>query len=183
METLKEEISQWLTYIPENGDLIWRKQENPLGKPYLKRFNSIYAGKKAGWVDNDSRSDYSRIRVNFKNKTYGAHNLGWLLYYGYMPSETGKVIDHIDGDSTNNSIENLRLVTQEINSKNKRRSSNNTSGYPGVHWHKTKEKWVVRITDNKRRREVGSFNNLDEAILYRKSLEQDFGYHENHGRD
>jgi hypothetical protein len=44
----------------------------------------------------------------------------------------GLVVDHIDRDSSNNLIDNLRLVTGEVNARNSRMSVNNTSGITGV---------------------------------------------------
>lgn len=42
--------------------------------------------------------------------------LVWIYHHGSIP--TGYVLDHIDGDSTNDRIENLRAVTQAVNLQN-----------------------------------------------------------------
>ncbi|MGZ8888066.1 MAG: HNH endonuclease [Halobacteriota archaeon] len=44
----------------------------------------------------------------------------------------GYDIDHIDWDYTNNTIENLRCVTHEVNLRNRPMQQNNTSGVTGV---------------------------------------------------
>lgn len=44
----------------------------------------------------------------------------------------GHVIDHIDGDVSNNKISNLRVVLQSQNNRNKGKQSNNTTGVTGV---------------------------------------------------
>jgi len=50
-------------------------------------------------------------------------------------------------------------------------NKNNTSGYPGVHLHNRKRKWMAYLTINGKRRYLGSFRNLDDAIRCRKEAE------------
>lgn len=66
--------------------------------------------------------------------------------FGYFARETGssKVLDHIDGNKTNNTLENLRDVTVRQNNFNKR-------GTKGFHWSAKWGKWVAAI-----RTEIGS---------------------------
>lgn len=45
----------------------------------------------------------------------------------------GKVVDHKDGNVLNNQKSNLRIVTTAQNNLNKRKGSNNRSGYIGVY--------------------------------------------------
>jgi hypothetical protein len=44
------------------------------------------------------------------------------------------VVDHIDKDSTNNVVSNLRVVTQEKNTRNSGKRSSNKTGKPGVYF-------------------------------------------------
>jgi len=69
-------------------------------------------------------------RVKFNNKSVSVHRLIWVLFNGPIPDNM--VIDHIDGDSTNNSIENLRCITKKLNCMNKKMSKANSSGSTGV---------------------------------------------------
>ena len=72
------------------------------------------------------------VKVNNTNRK--AHRIVWFLMHNDDP--IGFVIDHIDGNSLNNKIENLRKVTQECNSKNtKVLNKNNLTGYKGVSLH------------------------------------------------
>ena len=58
-----------------------------------------------------------------------AHHLVMLYEYGIS---TKKIVDHIDGDPSNNKRENLRLVSHQENMKNKAINKNNKTGINGV---------------------------------------------------
>lgn len=79
----------------------------------------------------------NRYKVKYKQKAYMVHRIIYELHFG--PLEKGKVIDHIDGNSSNNLISNLRLVTQKVNSRNSKISSNNKTGIMGVSHTKQKD--------------------------------------------
>ena len=54
-------------------------------------------------------------------------------------------VDHIDQDSTNNCITNLRLATRSQNASNMKLKSSNTTGFKGVSWHKARNLFRVTI--------------------------------------
>ena len=108
-----------------------------------------------------------------------AHRIIWLHYYGILP-EFG--IDHINGNTTDNSISNLRDVRQGENTKNRSMAKNNTSGFNGVFWDKVLGKWRARISVNKKPKYLGCFEEKSDAIQARKEANKKYGYHENHGR-
>lgn len=56
---------------------------------------------------------YRYIAIN--KKDYAAHRLAWLYVYGKWPDN---FIDHINGKTDDNRIENLRDVSQKENMKN-----------------------------------------------------------------
>lgn len=56
------------------------------------------------------------------------HRVVWEMHNGNIPK--GLVIDHIDGDPSNNKIENLRLATSSQNSCNQKCQKNKKSGLP-----------------------------------------------------
>lgn len=61
---------------------------------------------------------------------YKAHRLVWFLLNGSIPK--GMSIDHINGVRSDNRIANLRVVTHHMNSMNRSKSKNNTTGVNGV---------------------------------------------------
>jgi hypothetical protein len=65
-------------------------------------------------LQGSQRNGYIRINCNGRYKSL--HRLVWEAFYGEIPE--GKLIDHIDGNRANNSLDNLRLVTQSENMLN-----------------------------------------------------------------
>ena len=91
-----------------------------------------------------------------------SHIIVWTLHHG-DPGDM--IVDHIDRNSTNNRISNLRLASKQQNGRNCSHSSK--SGYRGVYQHR--EKWRVVI----RNKIYGSFDTPDEAALhYNKIIKQ-----------
>lgn len=116
---------------------------------------------------------------HYQGKMLKAHRVAWAIAHGEWPE---RHIDHIDGDVTNNRIENLRLVDNLENNRNQRLPKNNTSGIIGVSWNKKTGKWTAQIKVNRRTVHLGSFPNIEEAAKARKFAESRLGFHENHGR-
>jgi DNA-directed RNA polymerase subunit RPC12/RpoP len=84
----------------------------------------------------------------------------WALENGY---EDGLTIDRKEGNK-DYSPDNCRWVTQSIQVQNTRNiKSNNTSGYRGVSFNKTKEKWQASIGLNNKQIYLGTFNTAEEA--------------------
>lgn len=73
--------------------------------------------------------------------TFRLHRLAWLYVYGSWPVG---VIDHINGDKTDNRIKNLRDVSIKLNAENRRNPSRQSqSGVLGVY--KWRNKWKVMV--------------------------------------
>lgn len=75
------------------------------------------------------------------NTSRSVHHVVYEAFYGLI--STGKVIDHIDRNSLNNSAWNLRKVTRSQNSMNRGSVKNTSSKYKGVHKHYNTWKWRV----------------------------------------
>jgi hypothetical protein len=97
-------------------------------------------------------------RVNEKNPVVSMHRL--ILGVTDPLVE----VDHIDGNSLNNSRSNLRLATRMQNSVNRSLQKNNTSGFKGVHWHGAGGGWASSIRiGNGKRKNLGIFATPQEA--------------------
>ena len=85
--------------------------------------------------------------------------------------EDKKCVDHIDRDSLNNHLSNLRYATHSENNQNVSIKSNNTSGVAGVSWNKQRKKWQAYIKLNYIKKNLGYFVNKDDAITARTNAE------------
>ena len=101
------------------------------------------------------------LRVRACSKQYLVHRLIFLIHHGYMPG----TIDHIDGDQSNNKIENLREATQQQNCYNRRLRSDNKSGSTNVYWKKQLQKWCVTLAIKGKTKHFGYFKDLELAEL------------------
>lgn len=159
----QSELNKLFKYNPETGNL-YRK----ISVSYNTRI-----GDKVGCPNNKG---YSLVRIY--GALYKVHRIIWKMCHGVDPEQ----IDHIDGNTSNNRIKNLRSVTQKKNNKNKKRCKDNASGHIGVSWYDQTNKWCAQIGVDKKRIHLGYFSNKDEAIKVRKEAEIKHGFHENHGR-
>ena len=107
------------------------------------------------------------------------HHRMVAIYSGF--SVSGKSIDHINGNRSDNRIENLRVVNKIENSRNQRPKPSNVSGFTGVSWDKVNNKWRATIKVKYKQINIGRFSELSDAIDARKSANLKYGFHENHG--
>jgi len=156
---------------------FWRERtQNMFCKAgYQKSWNARHAGKEAfTCVCNGYKTGHV-----LKNACT-AHRVIWALVKNQWPAGE---IDHINGNRSDNRIENLRCVSFGENQRNRSIFKNNTSGLCGVHWDKSRNKWKAVIHIGGKPKNLGRFDLFDEAVLARKRAEQINHYHENHGRN
>ncbi|WP_252108979.1 MULTISPECIES: HNH endonuclease signature motif containing protein [unclassified Halomonas] len=172
-------LKECLTYNPLTGDFTWnvRPRNHFISNRGCNASNARCAGKKAGCVLTNHNGKYSYVQIgisiNGKTKLYKAHRLAWLYVYGEFPING---IDHIDGNSLNNSISNLRDVPQAVNCKNKRLSNRNTSGYPGVSWNSRDKAYAAYFKAGNKQHSLGYFRTAEEAAAIAAKARLENGY-------
>lgn len=103
-----------------------------------------------------------------------------LLHRVIMSPPDGMEVDHIDGSGLNNRRSNLRNATDGENMHNQRIHCNNTSGFKGVSWDASRNKWQAKISVNRRTVHLGRFGTADAARdAYDEASER---YHGSFGR-
>lgn len=84
-------------------------------------------------------------------------------------------VDHIDGNGLNNCKSNLRIVTPQQNSFN-RKYTFGTSMYKGVSWNKRDDFWQATIKYNGKSKMLGYFKDeMDAAKAYNEAAKELFG--------
>ena len=96
----------------------------------FKYDSESYSGLSRNGQPTGYKSDKGYWLVKLKGVRHYAHRYIWALFNG--PILKGLQIDHINGDKGDNRIENLRMVTQQVNQRNRTKNKNNKSGTTGV---------------------------------------------------
>jgi hypothetical protein len=102
------------------------------------------------------------VSIGVDAKRYLAHRLAWLFVYGKWPD---KHIDHIDGNTSNNRLNNLRDVSVVVNAQNRTRCNKQRrsgSGLLGAHRH-FDGSWRARIRVNGKTVHIGLYKTPQEA--------------------
>lgn len=140
-----ELIRAALSYDHETGVFRWRKRTT----------NRVKVGQVAG-----TPSTRGYVMIGIGCRMFPAHRLAWLYVYGAMPAG---VIDHINGNTADNRIANLRDVPQCVNLQNvnahssRRRTRGLVGAYP------CGNQWESKIRINCVTRRLGRFATEKEA--------------------
>jgi len=108
------------------------------------------------------------LGFKFEGNRYRVHRVVWEMHNGEIPE--GLYVDHIDRDSTNNRIENLRLVTVQQNNRNQQRK--------GYSYDKARDAYRARIWVDGKSIELGSYAHEEDASnAYQTAKQNLFGEH------
>lgn len=162
----------------EGDTLVWRERDSTEfpDASYATAWNGLNAGNPVA-IKLGSNGYFA---VRFHGRWFAAHRLIWALTFGCWPKGD---LDHINGDRTDNRLENLRDVSRQENARNAKLRKDNRSGCVGVRQNKSRNnKWIAEITVDGRRQQVGTFVEKDAAILARQIASEAHGYSARHGR-
>lgn len=153
-----EQLRQLLRYDPETGKMFWlpRPREMFPTQRSFNTWNSRFAGKEAFTA---ITKEHYRFGTIFGHP-FRAHRVAWAIYYGKWPDE---FIDHKNGDTEDNRLENLREASNAENMQNAGRPSHNTSGYKGVSFYKPYQKWKASIRAFGKQVHLGYFDAPESA--------------------
>lgn len=136
-----ERINEMLTVIPKTGQVLWKKSSG-----------RARAGDEAGRI-----TVHGYHEVSLDGRLYFGHSIVFFVAHGWWPDR----VDHVNGNKTDNRIENLRCVDAATNSRNRTTwvsprsllgAFKNASG-----------SWVSSITADGQRYHLGTFGTEVEA--------------------
>ena len=146
----QEKLKELFDYDPSSGSLLWKIIKNS------------HAGKaKPGRIAGAAGGN-GYLVIGIDRKRFFAHRLVWLWHYGVWPKHQ---IDHINGNRTDNRIENLREATLEENRQNTRDRKNNT-GFRGVYFNARPgrvKRYSASIAVNGKTKSLGYYLTKEEA--------------------
>jgi hypothetical protein len=132
-------------------------ETSPSGVVWKINGNNKVKGRSVGY-----QTTHGHWKCEYNNKSISLHRVIYYLHHGILDCE--QVVDHIDGNASNNAICNLRLVERVINSRNKKISLNNTVGFAGVHeQHSFIANWSEGGRQKSKKFNVKNYANIDEA--------------------
>jgi hypothetical protein len=113
------DIQKFFRY--EDGKIFWR----------IKPGQRVRTGDEAGWLE---KTGY--VHISFRGISYTRSHIVWCIFNNRWPDRT-LCIDHINRCRNDDRIENLREVTLQDNTRNKK-----AKGYT---WDKSRNKWLAQI--------------------------------------
>lgn len=149
----------------DTGKLFWRVRNVKYFQSEVRarQWNTRYSGREAF-----TYSDANGYKCgNILDSRLLAHRVIWKMWNKTMPDMD---IDHINGNKSDNRIDNLRLATCSENSWNAEKRSDNTSGYKGVSFDKSRGLWAAYINAYGKRKHLGRFRLIEDAhMAYEKA--------------
>lgn len=135
------------TFEYVDGELLWK----------YDRGTRARKGNVAGGITGNG---YKMVKLN--GRGYLVSRLVYILHNGNIPENC--IIDHVNGDTLDNRIENLRAITQTKNTWNTAKSK-------GCH-QLPSGNWRAEITSNGIRKRLGVFKTELEAMFAYKEAKK-----------
>lgn len=140
-----DRLCHLLSYDSETGVFRWR----------VSNSRRRAAGSVAGHVTTDGR-----VQLRIDKKLYKAHRVAWFYVHGRWPEH---LLDHINGNPTDNRLCNLREVNNRQNAMNMRLKPNTKSGLKGAFYVNHLDKWGATIRVDGKPLILGYFKTPEEA--------------------
>jgi hypothetical protein len=147
---------------------------------YISACGEIYTLNHDVWskkvTQKNKKYGYYCVNLYRKCKAYKKyiHVLVYEAYKGPVPKSC--VVDHIDRNIENNTIDNLRKANRSQNRINAVKLKQTTSKHKGVYWDKAKSRWIAVLGYKGKVHYIGSY--LDEckaALAYNTLCQKLYG--------
>ena len=136
----QEYLNSLLRYDFNQGTIHWLPQPG-------KRCNN--AKQQAGCY---TTKGYRVVRID--GRLYKEHRIIWVMNNGLIPNNCD--VDHVDRNTSNNKLDNLRLVSRSLNNLNK--------DVKGVTYCKSRNKWIAQLRFQGKSILHKRFDSYEEAL-------------------
>jgi len=146
----------------EDGEVYWwysHCRRRPVKNPRWIMFKQT--------ITKTRSKQYKTIEI--KGRKYKVHRVIYKIHnndWNIDDNSNFNLIDHIDRNTSNNNIENLRVLNNSQNNCNR--------DCKGYYWHKKANKWCVEITINYKKIYGGLFINEEDAIKRREEMKEKY---------
>lgn len=157
---------------------VWKEIKGYENMYMISNLGRIKSLNRDIYIDNNFfRKAYEKILSNtldshgyyvvhlYKNSICKKQYIHILLATYFLGYEKNKnyIIDHIDGNPANNSLNNLQVITQSENIRKAKKRNHTTSIYKGVCFDKSRNKWLSSCFVNKKHLYLGRYKTEIEA--------------------
>jgi len=150
MKQIPASVSERISYNSETGSFIWI---------YKNKSHPRLLGTEAGSLRKNKNGDIRKV-IRIDGVPYFAHRIAWFLFHKEQPN----VVDHINGNTLDNRICNLRNVGVSENAKNHGKKINK-SGLPCGVRVLPSGNYQARIRCDGKEIPIGAFESAEEAEL------------------
>lgn len=174
-----ELLEKLLRYDDESGLLFWKERPDSMftNATKAKAWNAKHANKPAGYSAQMVNGKHY-IVINVNRTRLRAHR---IIAAMFLELRDEMDVDHLNGDSIDNRLANLRVVDRATNNRNIRRQKRNSSGVTGVGSRNCGCTYYAFIIRDREREWLGSFDNIFDAAAARKSAENRYDFGPSHG--
>lgn len=160
LKLTRKRLKELVTYNKNTGLFHWIHSNG----------HGIVVGQEAGHKQTDGY-----VVIGIYGKNYKAHRLAHLYVNGVFPNG---IVDHEDRVRHNNKWENIhKMIIQKQNNQNTKNSIRNTSGVKGISLDKRSGLYSAYICIDYKLKNLGLFNDFDEAVCHRFAGEQCLDWH------
>ena len=138
-----EALHEWFSCDFDTGRLYWK---NPRGTR-VKAGDPVY-------IDNSRNYSTVTLQCNYKRHVFLVHRIVWKMYYREDLGQ--QELDHIDGNSLNNAISNLRVATPTQNQHNVHRKGFKRNSYYRDK-HCSAGGWEVSVGQGGKQKHIGTY--------------------------
>jgi len=128
----------------KDGRIYWRHSGKEIGRIWSYTRKGRETSYKVCWIN---------------GRSYFVHRLIFLISRGYLPAQ----IDHVNGDTLDNRICNLRAASNAQNQRNKGAMPKNQIGLKGVSYKKDMQRYRAQISANGKGYHLGYFSTPSQA--------------------